>query len=68
MKTVEDFCRLVVAIKNNPGLQQIDIARILNFDRAKVSRLIKTGINNEFITNNGRRLYRGPILENRIHI
>ena len=66
MKTADEFAKLLLMIKNNPGLQQIDLARLLGYDTAKVSRLCRVGISNGFISSNHRQLYKGPAFENRI--
>ena len=65
-QTVNEFCKLILYVKDNPGLKQIELAQLLDLSTAKVSRLCHAGIQNKLITKNGRALYKGPAFENKI--
>jgi hypothetical protein len=65
MQTVLRFAAFVYSVVNNPDLCQQDHARLLKLKSVDISRLSKVGVESGFIKIVNKRLYKGPIFEQR---
>jgi DNA-binding IclR family transcriptional regulator len=66
LQTVDEFCRLLLFVKDNPGFKQADLVHLTGMDKVKVCRLVKTGVKNGVLQKNKRALFIGTALLPRI--